>query len=188
MHHVEGFDARYQYVGASAERQDGLLSCDDRVDHFAVHVSQTMITSAIGVREALVVKAEEMQHCRVQVMHVDWVLYRNESEIIRGAMDRPNPGTAACHPHREAVVVMITPRKRGELRDRCATELAAPDDERRIQESPCLEIREEASDRLIPSLASFLDLRVDAVVVILQLFVVPHLDESHAPVPRDGEQ
>ena len=55
----------------------------------SMHIGQPEITTRISVRELLVIEAEQMQQRRVQIMHVDLVLRRCESELIRRPVNEP---------------------------------------------------------------------------------------------------
>ena len=52
----------------------------------AVDVRQAEVAARIAVRELRVIEAEQVQQRRVQVVHVDLVLGRRESELVRRAV------------------------------------------------------------------------------------------------------
>ena len=56
---------------------------------------------------------------------------------------------AAGQPHREAVGVVVAARALGVLGGRLAAELAAPDDQRLVQQAAALQVLEQAGDRLV---------------------------------------
>ena len=56
---------------------------------------------------------------------------------------------AAGHPHGEAEGVVVAARARGILGHRLPAELAAPDDQRLIEQAALLEVLDQAGDRLV---------------------------------------
>src|SRR5262249_21147764 len=74
-----------------------------------------------------------------------------EAELVGGADDLAAFDTAAGHPYSEAIRVVVTAlgAVSAAVGDGAAAEFAAPDDEGGIEESPRLQIGQQAGDRLI---------------------------------------
>src|SRR3954452_24846798 len=86
------------------------------------------------VGELRVVESEQVQHRRVQVMHVYLVLRDIEAKLIGLAENDTALESAACHPHRECIRMMIASIGPA-LHHRGTAKLAAPDNDRVIQQS-----------------------------------------------------
>jgi hypothetical protein len=82
-------------------------SRDDFAHHFAMHIREPEIAACVAVGEFLVVEAEELQDCRVQVVDVDGFFHGLESELVGRSVDVAALHAAAGHPEREAVVVVV---------------------------------------------------------------------------------
>jgi hypothetical protein len=119
---------------------------------------------------------------------VDAILHRLEAEVVGGAVDLPPFHAAAGQPRGEAVVVVVAAVHLAgvgallrQLDRRRAAELAAPDDERLVEQAALLEVDEQRADRLIA-------LRSRACGESLRgrrgcpkaAFAMPHLHEPHA--------
>src|SRR5207247_10465988 len=72
---------------------------------------------------------------------------RCDSPGIRAAQYNPAFDTAACHPAGEAARVVVSPR--GILGPRGAPELGGPDDQRGTEQSPLLEVSDQAGNGLV---------------------------------------
>src|SRR5262245_9858223 len=97
-----------------------------------------------------------MEEGGVEVVDVDSVLDGLEAELVGGAVDGARFDTAAGEPHGEAPVVVVAAvdlagvvAGAGQFDDGGATKLAAPDDERLVEETTLLEVLEEGGDGLI---------------------------------------
>src|SRR5689334_513253 len=91
------------------------------------------------VGEFCVVESEQVQHRRVQVMHVYFVLRDIEAKLIGLAENDTALESAACHPHRECIRMMIASVGPA-LHHRGTAKLAAPDDDRVLQQPSLLQI------------------------------------------------
>ncbi len=101
------------------------------VTTYAVHVGQPHVAAAKAVREPLVVHAQEMKHGGVQVVNLDLVLDGMVAVVVGGAVDGASLDPAARQPDREAVGVVIAAV--AALGHGRPAELAAPDDQRRLE-------------------------------------------------------
>ena len=109
---------------------------------FAVHVGEPEIAAGVAIRQTLVVQAEQVQDRRVQVVEVDLVLDRVVAVVVGRAVRRPGftPPPASHMVNASRIVVAAV----GALRSRRAAELAAPDDERVLQQAARLQIVQAA--------------------------------------------
>ena len=130
---------------------------------------------------------------RVQVVDVDLVLDGLEAELVGRAVDVAALDAAAGQPHREAVVVVVAAvdlagvrAGRRQLDRRRAAELAAPDDQRVVEQPALLQVREQAPrwpGRTAPARRRWLTLEV--VVAVPRLTgAVPDLHEAHAALEQ----
>src|SRR5262245_59383716 len=99
-----------------------------------------------------------MQNGRMPVADADFVVDGGEAQLVRCAIGRASLDAAAGHPGAERVFVVVAAclgrvLVGGQLRDRQAAELAAPDEERAIEEATLLEVANEGCDRLIRAVA-----------------------------------
>ena len=72
-----------------------------------MHVREAKVAARSAKGEFFVIEAEQFENRRVQVVNVNFVLSRRETKLIGRAMNVAAFDAAACHPHREAVVIMI---------------------------------------------------------------------------------
>jgi len=94
-----------------------------------------------------VADAQQCWHRGVQVMDVDFVFHRAEAEVIRRANGLATANAAAGHPDAETVRAVVAALV--SLQYRCATELAAPHNERAVEQAALLEVRQQRSNRLV---------------------------------------
>src|SRR5262245_52541244 len=92
-------------------------------------------------------------------------------EFIRLADSDAAFHSAACHPHGEAIGVVITARAVGVFGSGLSAKLAAPDDERFVEQTAALEIVNQAGDRLV-SPAGVIGVVADQVAVGVPIVVV----------------
>ena len=85
----------------------------------------------------------------MQVLDVEAVLDGGAAEFVGLADADAALDAAAGHPHREAVGVVVAAGALGVLGGRLPAELAAPDDERLVEQAAPLEVLEQAGDRLV---------------------------------------
>ena len=104
-------------------------------DEFPVNVGKPEIAALKAERELLMVEAEQMKNRRVQVVNVRAVFHGIEPEFVGLADNRPGSHAAAGEPHGESVYVMIAAGRFAVFAHRRASEFAAPDHERIVQQS-----------------------------------------------------
>jgi hypothetical protein len=112
-----------------------------------VHVGQPEVTPLELVGQLLVIDPQQAQHRRMQIVHIDWILDDVVAEVVGAADGDARLDAAACEPHRERAGMMVAAeefRAVARLVHRCAPELAAPHDERVVEQTALLQIGEQA--------------------------------------------
>src|SRR5439155_25683064 len=162
--------------------------------HAAVYVRQSKVAPLIAIRQPRVVHAEEVKDRGVQVVHVHRVLGDAVAQVVGRSDGRAATDAAAREPPGEGAGVVVAPeelRPFALLVHRRAAELASPDDERRIDEPPSLQVADQRRDRLV-ALAALLLQPVDDVVVLRRAVAVPtaqeELDEAHAALDEPARE
>src|SRR5437588_12205806 len=96
------------------------------------------------IREPLVVEAEQVQDGRLKVVDVHRLVDDVEAEVVGFAIGHAAPDAAASQPDRERLRMVIAAEaateRRVALDHRRSAELAAPDDERVVEQAAPLEI------------------------------------------------
>ena len=118
-------------------------SGQNAVDDVSVYVGQTEVASCMAVGQALVIETHEVEHRRVEVVHVNPVANGGVAELVRCAVRDAAAHATAGEPDGEAVVVVIATRRLGvrserNLDGRRSAELASADDEGLVEESASL--------------------------------------------------
>ena len=72
-----------------------------------MHIGKAEIATRVAEGELFVIKTEQIQNGRVEVVDVDFVFHRGKTEFIRGAMDVAAFCAAPGDPGGEAVVVVV---------------------------------------------------------------------------------
>ena len=72
-------------VPTSASRHSVRLR-EDVVNNFARDIRESIFASLKRKRQSLVIYAEQMQHGRMQVMHVNFVVHGNVTDLISGTV------------------------------------------------------------------------------------------------------
>ena len=102
------------------------------------------MTALEFVGEAFVVDAQKVQDSSLEIVDVNFVLDGVEAELVAPAVTHAGLHTAARHPQRECVGMMIAaPLLRLlnlALQKRRAPKFAAPNDERVVEQSALLEV------------------------------------------------
>ena len=128
-----------------------------------------------------------MQHRRVQVVDGDLFLDRLEAELIGGSVDYAGLDPTASQPHGEAVRIVVSAIAL--FGDRRAPELAAPDNERLIQQPATFRVTDQRGRGAvhIGAAPSEAFLQVLVVVPLLARPVV-HLDVTDAAFDQPSRQ
>ena len=127
------------------------------------------------------VQTELMQNCRVEVVHVDFVLDGMMPELVGRTVGESGFHATTGQPRCEAarIVVSTGPVLFGVGRP---TEFATPPDDRVVEQAALFEISQQARDRQIDRLRVIGVLRHVAVLVpsgVGRVIAVVHLDVSH---------
>ena len=85
----------------------------------------------------------------MQVLDVEAVLDGGAAQLVGLADADAALDAAAGHPHGEAVGVVVAAGALGVLGGRLPAELAAPDDQRLVEQAAALQVLEQAGDRLV---------------------------------------
>src|SRR5262249_35005143 len=110
-----------------------------------------LVAEAVALEEQLfVVQAQEVQDGRVPVGDADRTLGGGVADLVGAAVARAALDPGAGHPDREAARAVVAAgvgrvAAGRELRDRQPTELAAPDDQRVLEQAALLEVREQGA-------------------------------------------
>src|SRR5262245_51769902 len=75
--------------------------------HVAVHIGQPEVAALEPEREPFVVDPQQVQHGRLEVVHVHRLVGNVVAEIVGGPVAEARPDPAAGHPDRETVWVMV---------------------------------------------------------------------------------
>ena len=100
---------------------------------------------------------------------------------------------AACHPHGEAIGVVVAAGARGVLGGRLPAELAAPDHQRLVQQAAMLEVLKQPGDRLVGA-AGVIGVILNQVAMGVPIVVIVRsagiqLHEADSPLDQpSGEQ
>src|SRR5437773_5331230 len=81
--------------------------CENRSNHFAVHIRQTIVAPLETIGQFRVIEPEEVKNRRVQIVHVNFVFHRVEAEVICLAIDDAGLDPAPGEPHGVAVRMMV---------------------------------------------------------------------------------
>ena len=98
----------------------------------------------------------------MKVVYVHSILDCGEPELVGGSVAKSGLHTAACHPDRVAVVIVIAAF--GTFGGRSSAKLSAPDDECVFQQTAALEVLQQRRDPLVAGFGEF-GVPVDDVVV-----------------------
>src|SRR5437762_10124401 len=122
-------------------------------DEFAFNVGEAEIAALEAIGQFGVIESEEMQECGVKVVNVDLVFDDVESEFVGLAEADAGFETATGHPHSKGLRMMVAAKLATDVRvaldHRCASKLAAPEDDGVVQEAALLEIFDEGGGALI---------------------------------------
>ena len=124
-------EPRFQECGLPQSRSDDLA---DRLG--PLDADQLLVQAAVEVGEPVGVETELMQDRSMEVLDVKAVFDGVAAQLV-GPADAGSPlDSAAGHPHREAVRVVVAPGPLRVLGGRLAAELAAPDDQGLVEQAP----------------------------------------------------
>src|SRR5512135_2800674 len=110
-------------------------------------VGQAVVATFVRVGDPTVVEAKGVQQGGLKIVDGDGVLNGRVTEVVGRAVDVTGLETAAGQPEGEAVAVMVAAVL--PLRDRQTSELARPENDRLVKQSPLLEVAHERGAGLI---------------------------------------
>ena len=162
-----------------------------------MHVGQSEVATGITIRQPRVIDPHQVQHGRVQVMHVDSVFDRVHPEIIGGPVHLTASDPAAGQPHREAGVMVIAARVLGilvlvNLGIRSPTEFSSPDHQGVFQHATTFQVRQQGggdpigigTQLFMPRIV--LGVRVPRLLAVL--LDIENLHHAHAPFEQSAAQ
>jgi hypothetical protein len=115
-------------------------------DDIPEHVGKPEVPALKAVRQFRMVEAHQVQDGGLQVVHVHRVFGDVVAEFVGGSERKAALDASAGHPDRERVRVVVTPEELGVVAGLVhgrAAKLAAPDDERIVEEAPLFEVLDE---------------------------------------------
>ena len=146
-------------------------------------IGQTEVAALETEGQLFVIEAEEVQNCRVDIVHVGAVGDGVEAEFVGLANHRAGLSAAAGEPHGEGVNVVVTAGGIAVLAHRGAAEFAAPDDKGVFEQAALFEIGDEGGLGLV-DLATTGD-KIDFEIFTWAAVAVPvgviQLDKTRAP-------
>ena len=155
-----------------------------------MHVSQPEIAALEAERELRVIHAEEVEHGRVDVMHVRTVRDGVEAEFVGLADHRTGLRAAAGEPHREGVDVMVAAGGDAIFAHGRAAEFSAPNHQRILEEPARFQVLHVGGLGLIHLAAAFFEIALE--IFFRAAMAVPvcviQLDETRAALdeaPRE---
>jgi hypothetical protein len=132
--------------GGAARRRRS-VSGEDRLVDVPFDVGEPHIAANIAKGQALVIEAEHVQYCGVQVVYVNRVLAGFVAQFVGRTLGESALHAAAGEPERKALVVVVAAV--GVLAVRRAAELASPDQERIVEQPALAQIGQQPRDRPI---------------------------------------
>ncbi len=147
--------------------------------NFAVDIRQAEVAALVAVGESRVVDAHEMQDRRVQIVNMHRFLDDVVTEVVRHTVRQALLHSGSGHQYGEAARMMVAAVVRvghAALRIDRSTELAAPDDQRIIQQAALFQVSDQCGSSLIGVAALAFDRIRQAAVVI-----PAHVKQLHKP-------
>ena len=139
-----------------------------------MYVGESSIDAVVTVREARVVKAEQVQNGRVQVVNGRHVFNGFESELIGLPVAHAAPNSSAAQPGCEALRIVVSPLC-SFLKHRHAAEFCTPHDQCVFQQASLFHVIEQGSGWLVK------DFCVD-VILIAQIGVAVPVQATPAGI------
>ena len=139
-----------------------------------MHVGEAEVAASVAIGQPLVIEAEQMQHRSVQVMHVDRLLDGPITELVGRSINRSPFRAAAGQPASEPVMVVVAAVQGGILGGRSAAELAAPLNERLVEQAPLFQVAQKGRDRLVPLPGQLAVFGFEVVVIVPRLSRAVH--------------
>src|SRR5947209_1959793 len=133
-----------------------------------MHIRQAELPALIAVGEGFVVDAAEVEHCGLHVVDVDAVAGDIPAEVVGLAVGVAAFDAATGEPDAEGAAEMIAASWFGRiaLPERRAPELAAPVDERFVEQPALFQVGDQSRGGAIGVLALDCELRVEVAMLI----------------------
>lgn len=157
------------------------------MDDISGNIGQSKIASTVRVRQPLMVKTEQVQDGRVQIVNVDLVGDGRKAERIGRTMDGATFDTAAGQPHRKAIGIVVA--SISVLRRRRATKFAAPNNECFVEQAALFQISQQLCDWPVNVFAQPFITRIVFAVCIPGLAIsIVNLHEADALFTQSSRQ
>jgi len=158
----------------------GTGSRQNILHHLPVHIRQPEPTPLEFESEALVVDAHQVQHGRLEIVHMDRVAFDVVTEIVGFAVGESFLHASAGHPDRKTPGVVVAPEIVGgqlTLRVAAPPEFSAPDHQSIFQQSTLFQIQEQRRRSLVGGFRH--DLYFTRKIAVLIPTLVIELNEPH---------
>src|SRR5581483_4710333 len=119
-------------------RLSPISTLENGLDHLPAVERRPFLAAVVEQGQLRVIQAETMQDGGVQIVDMDPILDGVQANVVGFAVSNTPLDAAAGHPDREAVGIMIAAR--ATLAHRRPAELAAPDDQRCLQQTASLQV------------------------------------------------
>ena len=140
----------------------------------AMHIGQAEIAALEAIGQLGVVEAEQVQDRGVEVVDVDFVGGRVEAELVGLAESCSRFHAAAGQPHAETIRVMVAAVV-ASLDHRSAAELAAPNDQRVVEQAPLFEVAQQRGGGFVGCSALLFESADESAVMVPRF-----MEELHA--------
>ncbi len=154
-----------------------------------MHIREPKVAALEAIREFRVIEAEQMQNRRVQIVHVNFVHRRVETEIVALADGHAAFHAAAREPHRKTIRMMIAAVAVDVLHHRGAAKFTAPHHQRIVQHAALFEILDQGGSSAIGVEAILRDVFFERAVLIPGFMKNFHKTDAffgHAPREQTG--
>ncbi len=150
-------------------------------------IGQPIVAARMAEGQPFVIEAEQVKEGGVQVVHVHLVDGGFEAELVGFPVRHASLHSATSHPHRKSMMVMITTILI--FRGWGPAKFTTPDDQRVVQQSALLEVRNQGCDGLVDILTQFANLSTMVGVGIPRLpITIIKLNEPHTTLDEASSQ
>ena len=150
------------------------------MNYMTFDIRQSEIASLVSVSQFLVIEAEAVQYCGMEIVDVDLVLERVIAEVVSFAIGESRLHAPARHEHGKPVRVMVAAvLVLPNFARWSPAELSSPEHQRLFEQPTGFQVSEKAGDELVHFFAAPGDPFVQpGVVVPLLVPAMRSLDES----------
>ena len=148
-----------------------------------MNIREPEVAAGVAIGEAFVIETEEVKNGRVEVVDVDRVFDHVHSQLIGRAINHTPFHAAASQKHRECGVVMIASGfllflvVLADFSVGRASEFAAPDDQRVVEQPALLEVRDERRGRLVAVPA-----KLAVIGIVFCAWLALRMNATHATI------